>query len=593
MKEDLCWDLTPLYEGFESKEYRLDMEALRKMVEALQSWSGSEQGVAAAEEYVKAQNTIRALAGKLYAYASLTYSANTQNAVALAMMEAVTKETAELAAVEARFARWLATQGDLGKFVKKSPLLKEHLYFLEETVGQAPHLLSEAEELLYARLRLTASNAWSQLHGQLTSGLMVEIEEDGKHVEKPLSVVRNLAFSASSEIRAKAYLAELAAYEKIKDSGAACLNGIKGEVLMLTKARGYASPLAWTIKDSRLEPATLDAMLSALREALPKFGSFYRSKAALLGHQGGLPFSDLFAPVGKLNKSYSYEEAKSFILQCFASFSPKLAKTAEKAFAQRWIDVEPRKGKRGGAFCHSIHAIRQSRVLCNFAGSFSNLTTIAHELGHAYHAACLFEQPYLNTRYTMPIAETASIFCETVVKNAALTEATPDERFVLLEGDISDAGQVIVDIYSRYLFETEVFRRRANGPLSASEFCNIMLDAQKQAYGDSLAQDRLHAYMWLNKPHYYSAARNFYNFPYAFGLLFAKGLYAIYRERGASFVPEYDKLLAATGRASLEEVAALAGIDIRTPEFWRKSLAGVGEAIDSFISQVEARQREC
>ncbi len=591
MKEELRWDLTPLYEGFESKEYRLDLEELRRMIGTLQSWTASENGVEAAEEYVAAQNAIRSLAGKLYAYASLTYSANTQNAVALAMMEAVTKETAELAAVEARFARWLATQGDLLKFVKKSSLLREHLFFLKETVQQAPHLLSEAEELLYARLRLTASNAWSQLHGQLTAGLMVEIEEDGKSVEKPLSVVRNLAFSPSAEVRAKAYLAELAAYEKIKDSGAACLNGIKGEVLLLTKARGYASPLEWTIKDARLEPASLEAMLTALREALPKFQSFYRSKAELLGHKEGLPFSDLFAPVGELNKSYSYEEAKSFILQAFASFSPKLAKKAEKAFTQRWIDVEPRKGKRGGAFCLSIHAIRQSRVLCNFSGSFSNLTTIAHELGHAYHAACLFEQPYLNTRYTMPIAETASIFCETVVKNAALSEASPEERFVLLESDISDAGQVIVDIYSRYLFETEVFRRRGKGPLAAAELCNIMLDAQKQAYGDSLAHDRRHAYMWLNKPHYYSAARNFYNFPYAFGLLFAKGLYELYLERGASFVPEYDRLLAATGSAGLEDVAALAGIDIRTPEFWRKSLAGIGEKIDVFIAQAQKQKR--
>ena len=193
-------------------------------------------------------------------------------------------------------------------------------------------------------------------------------------------------------------------------------------------------------------------MLTALREALPKLRSFYRGKAALLGHSGGLPFSDLFAPVGELNKSYSYEEAQAFILHCFSGFSPKLGKLAEKAFAQRWIDVEPRKAKRGGAFCQSVYAIRQSRILCNFSGSFSNLTTIAHELGHAYHAACLFEQSYLNTRYTMPIAETASIFCETIVKNAAIEAAAPEERFVLLENDISDAGQVLVDIYSRYLF---------------------------------------------------------------------------------------------------------------------------------------------
>ncbi|WP_346355070.1 M3 family oligoendopeptidase [Azotosporobacter soli] len=583
MDKELCWDLTALYDGFETPDYQADFALLRQAVESLKGWNGGEDAVRAAEEYIAAQNEIRSLAGRLYGYASLTYSADTTNSVALARMETVAKETAELAAVEVRFARWLAKQGELTLLAEQSALLKEHLFFLQESVSYVEHLLSEAEELLYARLRLTASSAWSQLHGQLTATLQVEMKEAEGVVKRPLSEVRNLAFSGDAKIREAAYDAELLAYETIKDSGAACLNGIKGEVITLAKARGYASPLARTVKEARMEEGTLTAMLTALKEALPQFRRFYRAKAALFGYSGGLPFYDLFAPVGVLDKQYSYTAAKATILESFRRFSPGLEAVARNAFEQRWIDVEPRRGKRGGAFCHSVHRIAQSRILCNFSGSFSHLTTIAHELGHAYHAACLFKQPYLNTRYTMPIAETASIFCETVVKDAVLCNASEEERFVMLENDISDAGQVIVDIYSRYLFESELFRRRENGALGADELCSIMLKAQQEAYGDGLDQEKLHPYMWLNKPHYYSAGTNFYNFPYAFGLLFAKGLYAIYRKKGAAFVAEYDNLLAATGKDSLEEVAALAGIDIRTPAFWRESLAEVTDQIETFI----------
>ncbi len=589
MENELCWDLSALYDGFAAPDYQADFSRLREAVESLKTWHGEEDAVRAAEAYIAAQNEIRSLAGRLYGYASLTYSADTTNSVALARMETVAKETAELAAVEVRFARWLAKQGDPARLAEKSALLKEHLFFLQESVSYVEHLLSEAEELLYARLRLTASSAWSQLHGQLTANLQVEMKEDEGLVKRPLSAVRNLAFSGDAKLREAAYHAELLAYETIKDSGAACLNGIKGEVITLAKARGYQSPLARTVKEARMDETTLSAMLTALKEALPQFRRFYRAKAVLLGHADGLPFYDLFAPVGVLDRRYSYAEAKTAILESFGRFSPALESVARNAFERRWIDVEPRSGKRGGAFCHSVHRIAQSRILCNFAGSFSHLTTIAHELGHAYHANRLFSQPYLNTRYTMPIAETASIFCETVVKDAFFEKAGEEERFVMLENDLSDAGQVIVDIYSRYLFESELFCRRENGALGAKELCEIMLKAQQEAYGDGLDQTKLHPYMWLNKPHYYSAGTNFYNFPYAFGLLFAKGLYAIYRKKGAAFVAEYDELLAATGRGSLEDVAALAGIDIRTPAFWRESLSELTDQIETFIALAEKK----
>jgi len=267
----------------------------------------------------------------------------------------------------------------------------------------------------------------------------------------------------------------------------------------------------------------------------------------------------------------------------FRTFSDKLADYAAHAFDNRWIDAEPREGKRGGAFCENLHTIGESRILANFDGSFSNMTALAHELGHGYHGACLIKEEFLNSNYPMPIAETASIFCETIVKEAALESASDEEAFSILENDISDSAQVIVDIMSRFIFESEVFRRREEGSLSVNELKEIMIDAQKQSYGNGLDHDFLHPYMWLCKPHYYSADYNFYNFPYAFGLLFSKGLYAEYMKRGKEFVPDYDRMLSMTGKLDIVDVAKVMNIDIRKADFWRSSLELIRKDIDKFI----------
>ncbi|HEY8362944.1 MAG TPA: M3 family metallopeptidase, partial [Tissierellaceae bacterium] len=280
-------------------------------------------------------------------------------------------------------------------------------------------------------------------------------------------------------------------------------------------------------------------------------------------------------------------EAMDYIIKNFRTFSDKLADFAKHAYENNWLDVEPREGKRGGAFCSNLHPIGESRIMANFSGSFSNMTTLAHELGHAYHGSCLKDESILNSRYPMPIAETASIFCETIVVNAALNEANDEEAIGILEASISDAGQVIVDIYSRFLFESELFQRRKNSTLSVNELKEIMINAQKEAYGDGLDENYLHPYMWLNKPHYYTASRNFYNFPYAFGLLFSKGLYAEYLRRGKEFVEQYDELLRATGKNNIKDVAKMVNIDVTDPEFFRSSLRLIEKDIEKFLELTE------
>ena len=225
-----------------------------------------------------------------------------------------------------------------------------------------------------------------------------------------------------------------------------------------------------------------------------------------------------------------------------------------------------------------------SAGLTNFEGSYSSVSTLAHELGHAYHNECMRDEPILMSDYPMPLAETASIFNETLLAQRMLERADKPMRIAMLEQQLGDAAQVIVDILSRYLFETEVVERRKDATLSPRELCQIMLDAQKQTYGDGLDPDCMHPYMWACKSHYYSTDVHFYNFPYAFGQLFAVGVYALYEQRGADFLPDYEKLLRAAGSGNVREVAASVGIDVADVHFWRTSL----KVFEDKLNELEA-----
>jgi len=309
-----------------------------------------------------------------------------------------------------------------------------------------------------------------------------------------------------------------------------------------------------------------------------------RKKASMLGHEGGLPVYDMAAPMGGTDKEYTFDEARDFIVEKFGSFSDELGNFALNAFNEKWIDAKMREGKVGGAFCANLHGIKESRIMSNFAGAFSDVTTLAHELGHGYHGDCLKNATNMNSEYPMPLAETASIFCETIVMNAALETATPDEAISIVEHSLQEASAVIVDILSRYIFETELFEKRKEASLSVDELKDAMLRAQKEAYGDGLDHDNLHPYMWACKPHYYEAGMNFYNFPYAFGLLFAKGLYARYLEEGDDFVSKYKSLLFETGKNDIRGVLATVGVDSSDINFWRGSLDIIKKDIDTFLA---------
>ena len=579
-----CWNLNPIYTGFDDPRFEEDLQALRRTVCDLEELTQHLTGDSAAllKRGLTLQERLQELAEKLLCYAELRQAACTTDAEAGSKIGKIMGVYSDSAAPVAAFEGWLAAIPDLDSLIASDPLFEEYRFILERKKLGSLHLLPGIGEKVMAKLKISGSNAWAELQQYLTS--TVKVTYRGEEIN--LSAVRNLAYSADAEVRKDAYEAELACYSAIEDSVAYALNSLKLETLNECELRGYESPLARTLEQSNMEKKTLDAMFAAIDQKLPMFRRYLKAKAHALGYENGLPWYDLFAPMGKSSTRFTTQDARDYLVELFSHFDDELSGMVARAFDEEWIDFYPRSGKAGGAFCSGVSCIGQSRILTNFDGTLGDVVTLAHELGHAFHNQCIADHRPLNHDYSMPVAETASTFNECVVMNHAIAQAADDaEKLNLIESQLQDVTQIIVDIYSRYRFEDAVLRRRKEEFMGAAELCRIMLQAQADSYGDGLDSALRHPYMWLCKSHYYGST--FYNFPYAFGGLFARGLYAKYAQEGASFVPIYKKLLHTTTVATAEDAAKVAGIDLTDKEFWLSALAEVEEKIDMFCALVE------
>lgn len=575
------WSLDELYKGLDDAAYEADIAALEKKTNELGEMVAKARLMdpkEAAEQLLRIHEERWRLFYHLDLYLELRQSVNTGDGEVMAQISRLQKISAKAAKSEAAMKKILAEIVDVDAMAAHSEIIKAYTFWLKENKEQTKHLLTDEEEEMVSALNMTGGAAWRQLFSYLTSTVKV----DYANGQTTLSQIRNLAYSPKQKVRKEAYEAELASYEKIQDSLAFSLNNIKAQVSILCEKRGYASPLAMTLAQSRMSQKTLDAMMKAIEEYLPVFHSYLKKKARLLGYQKGLPWFELFAPVGKSDQSYTLEEAKKLLLESFSSFSPDMEELMKEAFEDDWIDFYPKKGKTGGAFCAGVFSLKQSRILTNFDGYFGSVSTLAHELGHAYHNRQLEGERPLNQDYPMPVAETASIFNELHLAKNALRSAKGEERLRLLESVLMEQTQSIVDIYSRYLFETTVFEKGKEQFLMAEDLKKLMLLAQKEAYGDGLDVNCLHPYMWACKSHYFNAGLSFYNFPYAFGNLLAAGLYSRFEKEGKAFVPSYREMLKKTSACSVEEAGALAGIDLTTVDFWCESLAQIAKQVEEF-----------
>jgi pepF/M3 family oligoendopeptidase len=590
------WDLTNVYPSLESKEFQNAVKNYRGLLDKFEKFYKNQISKASAKTSLKELgsllgkavdqfNAIFELSGTIEAYIYSFISTDSRDKTAMRLYSEFEQIQVRQSKLITQFRAWVGKLGGkLDRAIEINPSAKAHAFTLKETRDQAKYMMSEAEEVLAAELSLSGGNAFSKLQGTVTSQLSVDFELDGKTQKLPMPALINLHSHPSEETRRRAYEAENKAWDEVKETLAACLNGVKGETSVLYKKRGRKDVLHSAIDAARIDRKTLEAMLGAMEDSFPMFRKYFNAKARKLGKEK-LAWWDIFAPMGKTDKVYSFEEARDFILNYFGRFSPDLHKMTETAFNKKWIDAQQREGKRGGAFCMGVPAAKESRILSNYDGSFDGVSTLAHELGHAFHNYCAYGagKTELQQNTPMTLAETASIMCETIITEAVLATTTDkQEELAVLEAQLQNAGQVIVDIYSRYLFEKEVLERREQAELSSDDFNDIMERAQKATYGEGLDERYLQKFMWTWKPHYYSAGAPFYNFPYAFGLLFGTGLYAIYQQRGDGFVADYKNLLASTGEASAAKLAKRFGIDITKRKFWEDSLAIIGKRVDRF-----------
>ncbi len=578
------WSLDAIYKGLDDPAYEKDVKAseelVKKYAELVKKAQSAESVEDCIEELLLTEEELSIKLQNLHLYLMLRQSVDSENGDVMAQVSRINKISASNAPASAAAEKIYAQIKDVDALAQKSEVVKAYTFYLNQTKESAKYLLSDEVEEMVSAMNMTGGGAWGELQAYLTS--VVKVEYEGK--ELTLSEIRNLAYSPDETVRKKAYEAELACYEKIEDAVAFSLNNIKNQVTMLAAKRGYESPLDMTLKQSRMTKATLDAMMEAIKEYLPQFRKYLRKKGELLGHSNGLPFYDLFAPLGKSGKKYTLEEAREYLVTCFNTFSPDMAELMQEAFDEAWIDFYPRKGKRGGAFCAGVLGKDQSRILTNYEGYFGSIGTLAHELGHAYHNRQTYENRVLNQDYSMPVAETASTFNETHLGHYALASADAEEKLTLLENDLMEKTQCIVDIYSRYLFESAVFEQSQSKFLMAQDLKEIMLDAQRKAYGDGLDENALHPYMWVCKSHYYRSGLSFYNFPYAFGNLFAVGLYDMFLKEGESFVAKYKAMLKATPVCTIEEAGRMVGVDLTDKTFWENSLALIAKDIEAFCA---------
>lgn len=580
----MTWDLSIFYKSFDDPQIREDINTVKSMLAGVETLMAKEEtAVQKLEAIIAFEEQIGTLINRIMMFGHLTLAADNTNKDALRLMDEMGMLMVDVKLADSRFGRYVGSIDNLEEVIASSEKLTANGFYLREEAEHARHMVPAEMEKSLLQMSLNGGDAWAKLKDRLMGTLTCEL--NGKSY--PLPAVRGMAYDPDPAVRKAAYESELASYKKVQDAMAYSISCIKGECITLCGLKGYSDPLSQQLAESRMDHETLDAMWTAIREYLPHFRRYMRRKAELLGHKNGLPFYDLFAPMGESSKTYTIEEARELLVKTFNEINPDMGAFIDKAFEDRWIDVDPREGKQGGAFCSGNYEKNVSRVLTNFMGSFSDVCTLAHELGHAWHNRCLQVKPQLMCHYPMPLAETASIFNETLLMHIVRKNADEQTKFTLLESVLQDATQTIVDIYSRFLFESALFEARKTHIPTADELNQMMLDAQEGAYGEGLDPDLRNSGMWVCKGHYYYNSRHFYNFPYAFGHLFGLGVFKKYQEEGAAFLPKYNALLASCGSDTIPNVCASVGIDVRSADYWRSALEVLRAEVDEFIRITE------
>ena len=597
------WSMQQIWKSFSDSEYKNSIEKLQLLIKQISVHVKNpiKDFNQFLKIYLSMDNELGSLSESLYAYSYSIYATDTTNTDSLNNMALLEELQVSIADYQLVFRQILKeNQTKLSSFFHSFPEYKKYEFILEEEINYFNHQMERKEESIANDLQRFGGDAWSKLHEQIISNMV------DKETGKTFNQLRNDAYSPDRNIRKESYYKEIALLEQNQIAISSALNNIKGATISLNKKRnwgdGFEGAINRSLFSSRLSRKSLDALISAIEDSIPMWQEYLFEKAKALnlkdekGNSEKCSFYDIFAPLitesSDKEKDWTYQEAKEFIINKFSEFSSHMGDFVKTAFEENWVDAEIRKGKVGGAFCIDFPLQKVSRVLTNFSGTTSDILTLAHELGHAYHHFCIKDLDYNLCSYPMTLAETASIFSETMVTNSMLKTANLSEKINLLEMHLSDSCQTLLDILSRFYFEKSVFEERENKELVAEDFCRLMNDAQNKTYGNSLTETK-HPYLWAVKTHYYSPSLDFYNFPYAFGQLFALGLYSQYKDSPKEFPSQYQELLKNTGSMTCEEVCKLAGFDITTKDFWLSGIKELKLEFEEWKTCLKVTKKEC
>ncbi len=588
------WDMTPFFPEFGGSAYREFRDCLTAEVATLladvRSVAPLEAGALPAWVALLVRlEEIASRSAHLQSYLGCLGAADARD-------EEIEREAAGAAALGAEISKifvvvraaFREVQDDAFEELTGHPELVGAAHYLRRMRRRAAWSMSESLETLAADLGVTGISAWGRLYDRVSGKLDFELRTPGEKPRRvPVSMTRTLLEDANREVRAAALEGSNAAWESAGDVAAACLNAIAGTRLELYRRRDVEHFLEPAVFDAGISRRTLHSMLDVVRSRSEVPRRYLRRKARILGLER-LGFQDLAAPLPIVgHERSSWEAARERVLSAFGSFYPALRDFAQEAFEQRWIDHQPRPGKRPGGFCSTSKLIGQSRVFMTYSGALGDVATLAHELGHAYHSRILADARLWACRYPMTLAETASTFAEQLVIDSVLEgpDARPEERAAALDSRMQDGSDFLLNIPMRFLFEEAVYQERAAGEIPVSRFRELMTEAQRTCYGDCLAEGQLDPWFWASKLHFYLTGISFYNFPYTFGYLFSLGIFARAKREGPSFFPLYEKLLQRTGSDSAENLArSLLGVDLEAPDFWNASI----DLIESDLVRFEA-----
>ena len=457
---------------------------------------------------------------------------------------------------------------------------------LSEMRRDGQELLDEQSENIINTLALDGQSAWSQHYDTIVASIQIPFNGEMLSAGQAFNTMMS---SQDKAVRQELFEKWEKAWSEKADIFADTLNHLDGFRLNNYKLHGVDDFLKQPLEYNRLDKETLDMMWGTIQKNKQPIIDFLTRKAQLFG-KDKMDWQDQDAPIvlGDFEeRRYTFDQAADFIVENFKKFSPKMSEFAQMAFDKAWIEAEDRPGKRPGGYCTSLPKSQESRIFMTYGESVNEVSTLAHELGHAFHSHVMWDLPTLNQDYAMNVAETASTFAELIVADATLKEAkTDEEKINLLDVKLQNAIAMFMNIHARFIFESNFYAARQKGLVATDEITRLMVEAQKEAYINGLGS--YHPHFWAAKLHFFIDEVPFYNFPYTFGYLFSLGIYAKASQHADGFEDQYIALLRDTASMTTEELAKKhLDTDLHQATFWQAGIDMVLKDIATFMELTE------